>query len=131
MCKCLLTLKCAQLHIHLQSKHFIFNKFPIYTYDGAGAKFSINKHETDYSTRVSFLISSSELFLWLPYSDDPPSSFGHHIIMCDHLFYPLVIAISFHNLLEFLSVRSPLSTIRSLGGLKGLSHEMDLAFDGI
>ncbi len=29
--------------------HFSFNKCPIYTHDGAGAKFSTNSHETDYS----------------------------------------------------------------------------------
>jgi hypothetical protein len=34
----------------LESMHFIFNKCPIYTHDGAGAKFSTNLQETDYST---------------------------------------------------------------------------------
>ncbi len=29
--------------------HFIFNKGPIYTHDGASAKFSTNSHKTDYS----------------------------------------------------------------------------------
>jgi hypothetical protein len=29
--------------------HFIFNKGPIYTHDGASAKFTTNSHETDYS----------------------------------------------------------------------------------
>jgi hypothetical protein len=33
----------------LESTHFIFNKCPIYTHDGASAKFSTNSHETDYS----------------------------------------------------------------------------------
>ncbi len=33
----------------LESTHFIFNKCPIYTYDGASGKFSTNSHETDYS----------------------------------------------------------------------------------
>ncbi len=33
----------------LESKHFIFNKCPIYTHDGASAKFSTNLQETDYS----------------------------------------------------------------------------------
>jgi hypothetical protein len=33
----------------LESTHFIFNKFPIYTHDGASAKSSTNSHETDYS----------------------------------------------------------------------------------
>jgi hypothetical protein len=29
--------------------HFSVNKFPIYTHDGASAKFSTNSQETDYS----------------------------------------------------------------------------------
>ncbi len=29
--------------------HFSFNKHPIYTHDGASAKFSTNSHETDNS----------------------------------------------------------------------------------
>jgi hypothetical protein len=29
--------------------HFSFNKFPIYTHDGASAKFSTNSQETDNS----------------------------------------------------------------------------------
>jgi hypothetical protein len=29
--------------------HFVFNKCPIYTHDGASAKFSTNSHETDYT----------------------------------------------------------------------------------
>ncbi len=33
----------------LESTHVIVNKCPIYTYDGASAKFSTNSHETDYS----------------------------------------------------------------------------------
>ncbi len=33
----------------LESTHFIFNECPIYTHDGARAKFSTNSHETDYS----------------------------------------------------------------------------------
>jgi hypothetical protein len=33
----------------LESTHFIFNKCPIYTLDGASAKFSTYSHETDYS----------------------------------------------------------------------------------
>ncbi len=41
-----------------ESTHFIFNKFPIYTHDGASAKFSTNSHETDYS--VVFPASRSE-----------------------------------------------------------------------
>ncbi len=33
----------------LESTHFIFNKCPIYTHDGASAKLSTNLQETDYS----------------------------------------------------------------------------------
>jgi hypothetical protein len=33
----------------LESTHFIFNKCPIYTHDGASGKFITNSHETDYS----------------------------------------------------------------------------------
>jgi hypothetical protein len=33
----------------LESTHFIFKKCPIYTHDGASAKFCTNSHETDYS----------------------------------------------------------------------------------
>jgi hypothetical protein len=38
----------------LESTHFIFNKCPIYTYDGASAKFSTNSQETDYSAVLVF-----------------------------------------------------------------------------
>jgi hypothetical protein len=37
----------------LESTHFIFNKCPIYTHDGANANFSTNSHETDYSVVYS------------------------------------------------------------------------------
>ncbi len=33
----------------LECTHFVFNKSPIYTHDGASAKFSTNSQETDYS----------------------------------------------------------------------------------
>jgi hypothetical protein len=33
----------------LESTHFVFNKCPVYTHDGAFVKFSTNSHETDYS----------------------------------------------------------------------------------
>ncbi len=36
----------------LESTHFIFNKCPIYTHDGASAKFSTNSHETVYSEGI-------------------------------------------------------------------------------
>ncbi len=32
-----------------ESAHFSFKKCPVYTHDGASAKFSTNSHETDYS----------------------------------------------------------------------------------
>ncbi len=35
-----------------ECEHFIFNKHPIYTHDGASAKFSTNAHKTDYSVEV-------------------------------------------------------------------------------
>jgi hypothetical protein len=37
--------------------HFVFNKYPIYTHDGASAKFSTNSHETDYSVALFFLFT--------------------------------------------------------------------------
>jgi hypothetical protein len=36
----------------LESTHFIFNKCPFYTHDGASVKFSTNSHETDYSVHL-------------------------------------------------------------------------------
>ncbi len=36
----------------IESTHFVFNKCPIYTHDGASAKFSTNSHETDYSASL-------------------------------------------------------------------------------
>ncbi len=39
----------------LESTYFIFNKSPIYTYDGASAKFSTNLQETDYSVVKAWL----------------------------------------------------------------------------
>ncbi len=38
----------------LESRHFIFKKCPIYTHDGASAKFSTNSQEKDYSAEVCF-----------------------------------------------------------------------------
>jgi hypothetical protein len=43
-----------------ECEHFSFNKCPLYTHDGASAKFSTNSHETDYSV-VWFI--ERELFL--------------------------------------------------------------------
>ncbi len=44
----------------LETTHFIFNKCPIYTHDGASAKFSTNLQETDYSV---LLLEVCQLFL--------------------------------------------------------------------
>jgi hypothetical protein len=35
----------------LESTHFVFNLCPMYTHDGASAKFSTNSQESDYSVR--------------------------------------------------------------------------------
>ncbi len=42
----------------LECTHFIFNLCPIYTHDGASAKFSINSQETDYSVRISKVLKN-------------------------------------------------------------------------
>jgi hypothetical protein len=56
------TLVEAKMYIFtLESKHFIFNKFPIYTHDGASAKFSTNLHETDFSAAVASAPAVSEV----------------------------------------------------------------------
>ncbi len=36
----------------LESTHFMLNKCPIYTLDGASAKLSTNSYETDYSVSI-------------------------------------------------------------------------------
>ncbi len=47
------TLVAAKMCIFtLESTDFIFNQCPIYTHDGASAKFSTNSHETVYSVDV-------------------------------------------------------------------------------
>ncbi len=121
----------------LESRHFIVNKCPNYaTVQVQNLLLSNTKQITVY-TRVSSLISFLGSFLWLPSSStpssgNPPSSFGnnlvittfHHVLSpCSSPGHRYII----HNLI-FLSVYSPLSTIRSHGGLKGLSHEMNLAW---
>jgi hypothetical protein len=46
----------------LECTHFIFNKSPIYTHDGASAKFSTNTEETYYSVlSVFFPLSDEEM----------------------------------------------------------------------
>jgi hypothetical protein len=42
--------------ITLEYTHFIFNLCPIYTHDGASAKFSTNSQETDYSVSMRELL---------------------------------------------------------------------------
>ena len=37
-----------------ECEHFRFNKCPIYTHDGASAKFRTNSHETDNSVGILF-----------------------------------------------------------------------------
>ncbi len=46
-----------------ESAHFSFNKYPIYTHDGASAKFSTNSCETDDSVLLPFILF---IFLYLP-----------------------------------------------------------------
>ncbi len=48
----------------LDSTHFIFNKCPIYTHDGASGKLSTNSHETDYSVRYQMLVSNLKVALF-------------------------------------------------------------------
>jgi hypothetical protein len=129
----------------LESKHFIFNKRPINTNVDAtaSAKFSTIKHETDYSVRgLVPLHLLLELFCSCRHHPPrPPLIRRHHLeimwssphIINSSCAIILFISslLSFHNLRVFLSVFSPPSTIRSHGDLKGLSHEMDLAFDDI
>ncbi len=50
-----------------ECSHFSFNKFPIYTYNGASAKFSTNSHETDMR-RLTFFCR----LIWLPPSPSSP-----------------------------------------------------------
>ncbi len=45
------TLEAKMCTFTLESTHFIFNKCPIYTHEGASAKFSANLQETDYSAQ--------------------------------------------------------------------------------
>ncbi len=49
----------------LESTPFIFNKCPIYTHDGASAKFSTYSHETDYSAGYKTL-GMGHLVVFLP-----------------------------------------------------------------
>jgi hypothetical protein len=95
---------CKVCTFALESQHFIFNKCPNYTYDGASATFSTNKHETDYSARgLVPLYLLLELFCGCrQHPRRPPLIRRHHLeitwssphfIMCYHLVHPLVIAI--------------------------------------
>ncbi len=49
----------------LECTHVVFNKCPIYTHDGASAKFSTDSHEMDYS--VSLLFRLFQLFHISPF----------------------------------------------------------------
>jgi hypothetical protein len=49
----------------LDSTDLIFNKCPIYTYDGASAKFSTNSHETDYSEAEKNPVCANSLIVVL------------------------------------------------------------------
>jgi hypothetical protein len=50
----LLKIKCADSIVNV---HILFNKCPVYTYDGASDKFSTNSQATDYSVDLSSLQS--------------------------------------------------------------------------
>ena len=41
-----------------ECEHFSFNKCPIYTHDGASAKFSTNSHETDNSVEKATYVTT-------------------------------------------------------------------------
>jgi hypothetical protein len=45
--------------------HFSFNKCPIYTYDGASAKFSTKSHETDNSVSATPPPPSAHLLAYI------------------------------------------------------------------
>ncbi len=55
----------------LDSTHFIFNKWPIYTYDGASAKLSTNSQETDYSEGKDDSVKKT----WIKKSHNPVPNF--------------------------------------------------------
>jgi hypothetical protein len=44
--------------------HFSFNKYPIYTHDGASAKFSTNSHKTDNSVQYRPGLAENVQFNW-------------------------------------------------------------------
>ncbi len=79
----------------LESTHFIFNKCPIYTHDGASAKFSTNSHETDYSLQYYTFSSFATLCL----SESDP--FKHFYFLLSksqkHLIKPQLLKNSFRN----------------------------------
>ncbi len=50
----------------LESMHFIFSKCPIYTHDGASAKFSTNSQETDYSVACTLMEAAKAVLHRLP-----------------------------------------------------------------
>ncbi len=56
----------------LESTHIIVNKCPIYTHDGASAKFSTNSHETDYSA-VNAGVNITIIYNYQKYIQEPSS----------------------------------------------------------
>ncbi len=60
--------------------HFIFNKCPIYTHDGASAKFSPKAPETDNSVRVFVFKSFDKAYLQLTFLTVPKGFDGVQII---------------------------------------------------
>ncbi len=42
--------------MQIHPSHIIVNKCPIYTHDGASAKFSTYSHETDYSVGYPYVL---------------------------------------------------------------------------
>jgi hypothetical protein len=63
----------------LESKHFIFNKCPIYTSDGASAKFITNKHETDYTVRGLVPLDLLLELFFRHHPRSPPMNRRHHL----------------------------------------------------
>ncbi len=54
--------------------HFIFNKCPIYTHEGASVKFSTNSHETDYKAArilIDWHVWNKYSLSFFSYADSP------------------------------------------------------------
>jgi hypothetical protein len=65
--------------------HFSFNKCPVYTHDGASAKFGTNSHERDNSDHsTAEQIKSEEYQAFLLYHDlGLPRRIGQHVQLCN------------------------------------------------